>query len=71
MKNDEPMAKNARLEALEDAFAELLVLLAAEDPDRRPRFFAMFKKIEEDFEELEKTEAAAATKTLFEAFRRA
>lgn len=71
MKNDEPMAKNARLEALEDAFAELLVLLAAEDPDRRPRFFEMFKKIEEDFEDLGKTEAAAATKTLFEAFRQA
>lgn len=59
----------ARVEALEDAFVELLLLLIKEDSALRPKLLRMFDKLEADFIGMEKQGTAGAVATLRESFR--
>lgn len=59
----------ARVEALEDAFVELLLLLSKEDSALRPKLLGMFDTLEADFLGMKKERTASAVATLRESFR--
>jgi hypothetical protein len=59
----------ARIEALEDSFVELLLLIANEDGAMRAKLLQMFDKIETDFVGMNKPGTAKAVATLRESFR--
>ena len=59
----------ARVEALEDAFVELLLLLSKEDSALRPKLLGMLDTLEADFLKMKKERTASAVATLRESFR--